>query len=160
MKKLSYRNIERKEVRPLKTELPSVGSMNDSSTENAGRNAYILPGTTDDQELPDAKMNNSEHVNIIKHFIEMADDLDKDGIIIGASFIDFLIEKFAKTEQSNVTEEERYIEYIYKIYNSDIEESIGKIKLLSKNYSELITTIGGDKELAKSKAFETIDRSS
>lgn len=156
MKKLSYRNDGPKIQRPLKTELPSVGSMNDTSTESGGRNGYILPGTTDDQELPDSKMNNSEHVNIIKHFIEIADNLDVEGLSAHASFVDFLIEKFAITYDKSISEEEKYIEYIYKIYNSDMDKSVDKIKLVSQKYSEFVAKSSKDKEAAKSEAFNNI----
>ncbi len=155
MKRISYRNKDFELQLPLKTELPSIGNSNDTSTENAGRFSYILPGTTDDQELPDQKMNNSEHVEIIRHLVEVADDLDKENLEVEASFLDFLINKFAAAT-TDLSEEERYVEYIYKIYNSDMEHSIDKIKTITDKYSKFIASDNSDKETSKHAAFEKI----
>jgi hypothetical protein len=97
----------------------------------------------------------TEHVGLIDEFLSMADELDDDGLESEADFIDFLIQKFAAVS-APPSEEEKYIEYIYKIYNSDIQNSLSKIKTLTVDYSKKITELrltGLDIESSKKASF-------
>lgn len=157
MKKISYRNVlPRGEKRIVSDKLPSVGN-SDSATESGGRNGYLFTGLPDTHQLPDEPMT-TEHVGLIDDFLSIADNLDDEGLETEANFIDFLIEKFAAVSVSP-SEEEKYIEYIYKLYNSDIPNSLLKIKKLSVDYSKNImrmTSVGYDKESSKKSSFDAI----
>lgn len=156
MKKISYRNIlPQGERLPATNSLPSIGNA-DSSTESGGRNGYLFTGLPDTHQLPDAPIT-TEHVNLIDDFLSIADELDDDGLESEADFIDFLIHKFAAVS-GPISEEEKYIEYIYKIYNSDIPNSVSKIKTLTTDYSKNVAeTIskGTDKESSKKYSFNS-----
>jgi hypothetical protein len=156
MKKISYRNSKKKQkILPDSDIIPIVGS-SDNSSENAARSGMILTGLPDTHELPDEKMT-TEHVGLIKDLVDTADDLDLLEMSVEADFFDFLIQKFAAKEIIIPSEEEKYIEYIYKIYTSDIPNSISKIEELSKNYSNRIVeglARGLDKDSSKKSAFE------
>jgi hypothetical protein len=156
MKKISYRNIlPRGGSLPATNRLPNIGNA-DSSTESGGRNGYLFTGLPDTHQLPDAPIT-TEHVSLVDDFLSMADELDDEGLESEADFIDFLIHKFAAVS-GPISEEEKYIEYIYKIYNSDIPNSISKIKTLttdySKNVAEMISK-GADKESSKKSSFNS-----
>jgi len=154
MKKISYRNIlPRGQQKITSDKLPTIGS-SDSATESGGRAGYLFTGLPDTHPLPDEPMT-TEHVGLIDDFLSMADELDNDGLESEANFIDFLIQKFAAVSMPP-SEEEKYIEYIYKIYNSDIPNSLSKIKTLTADYSKKIKetmSTGLDKESSKKESF-------
>lgn len=156
MKKISYRNIPpRKSQKPTSDRLPTIGN-SDSATEPGGAAGFLPPGLPDTRPLPDQPMT-TEHVELIRDFVSMADGLDDDGFESEADFVDFLIQKFGSVSMSP-SEEERYIEYIYKIYNSDLPNSLDKIKKLTINYSKNITSMmssGTDKESSKKSSFDS-----
>ncbi len=156
MKKISYRNTPPREPqKPTSGELPKIG-VSDSATELGGAAGFLLPGLPDTHKLPDQQIT-TEHVGLIEDFISMADGLDDDGLESEADFVDFLIQKFGSVSMSP-SEEERYIEYIYKIYNSDIPNSLDKIKKLTLNYSKNISSMmseGADKESSKKSSFDS-----
>ena len=160
MKKLSYRSQSAIDKKPLSGELPPIGiSQSSREKENGGSFGMILPGTIEGtHKLPDSEMTTSDYIKMMEDFVSMADNLDDDNLVSEANFIDFLIEKFAETKKIEVSEEERYIEYMYKIYNSDIQNSIEKIKNLTLKYSNKINALissGVDKNSAKNNAFTT-----
>ena len=156
MKKISYRNIPpRESPRPTSDKLPTIG-ISDSATEAGGAAGFLLPGLPDTHKLPDQPIT-TEHVGLIEDFISMADGLDDDGLESEADFVDFLIQKFGSVSMSP-SEEERYIEYIYKIYNSDLPNSLDKIKKLTINYSKNIASMmsrGTDKDSSKKSSFDS-----
>ena len=156
MKKISYRNSPpRESLRPTSGELPIIGISN-SATETGGAAGVLLPGLPDTHPLPDQSMT-TEHIQLIRDFVSMADGLDDDGLESEADFVDFLIQKFGSVSMSP-SEEERYIEYIYKIYNSDLPNSLDKIKKLTINYSKNIASMmsrGTDKEFSKKSSFDS-----
>lgn len=156
MNKISYRSNPPQKRPPLKTELPSVGSA-DYSTESAGRNGFLLPGLPDTHDLPDQEMTISDTLKVIRNLSDKADLLDEDGLESEADFIDFLITKFAAAT-SPVSEEERYLDYMFKIYNSDMPGATDKMKTLTVAYSgEIASSMapGSDKETAKTAAFQS-----
>lgn len=153
MKKISYRNILPRGQPKITSDLPNIGS-SESATESGGRAGYLFTGLPDTHLLPDEPMT-TEHVGLIGEFLSMADELDEGGLESEANFIDFLIQKFAAVSISP-SEEEKYIEYIYKIYNSDISNSLSKIKTLTVDYSKKTKEImltGLDKESSKKESF-------
>jgi hypothetical protein len=154
MKKISYRNLPpRKDPIKKSDKLPSIGS-SDSATESGGRAGYLFVGLPDTHDLPDQPIT-TEHVSLIEDFLSIADELDNDGLESEADFVDFLITKFAAVSIP-ASEEEKYIEYIYKLYNSDIPNAILKIKKLTNDYSKNISSMisnGADKENAKKQSF-------
>ena len=156
MKKISYRNNSSPPpMKPTTDELPTVGK-SDSSTESGGRSGFKFPGEPATHDLPDEKI--ITPISLIKEFVSTADDLDLLDMEVEANFVDFLIQKFAETVKLEPTEEEKYIEYIYKIYNSDLPDTISKIEGLSISYSGKITAglkKGLDKNSAKSQAFNS-----
>jgi len=157
MNKISYRSKPPQKRPPLKTELPSVGSA-DYTTESAGRNGFLLPGLPDTHDLPDQEMTISDTLKVMRSLSDKADLLDEEGLESEADFIDFLITKFAAATNP-VSEEERYLDYMFKIYNSDIPGAIDKMKQLTSDYSSAIAEIvnaEADKESAKAKAFSSI----
>lgn len=160
MKKISYRSQPKSFKIPLSGELPPVGiSQSSREKENGGSFGMIFPGTIEGtHKLPDSEISTSDYIKMMEDFVSMADNLDDNNLTSEANFIDFLIQKFAETKKIEVSEEERYIEYMYKIHNSDIPNSIEKIKNLTLKYSnkvnELISS-GVDKNSAKNRAFET-----
>lgn len=159
MKKISYRNKDKENKLPFSGELPPVGiSQSSREKESGGSFGMIFPGIEDVHELPDSEMTHSDYIKMIDGFVSMADDLDDESLISEADFIDFLIEKFAIAKNIDVSEEEKYIEYIYKIYTSDIPNSIDKIKNLTLRYSNSVNQLisdGMDKNSAKNKSFST-----
>lgn len=153
MKKISYRNKDRYEKLIKTNELPSVGN-SDSSTESGGRTGYLFTGLPDTHELSDDKMTESDAFKLVNNFINLADDFDKENLLGEANFIDFLIKKIGSSNK--ISEEERYIEYIYKIYISDFNNSIKKVQQLTEAYSKEISLSlknGIGKESAKNIAF-------
>jgi hypothetical protein len=156
MKKISYRNNLGKEpMKPTTDELPSVGR-SDSTTESGGRSGFKFPGEPQTHELPDEKV--SSPVGLIEEFVSTADDLDLLDMKSEANFLDFLIQKFAEAISVEPSEEEKYIDYMYKIYNSDLPDATIKVKNLSIAYSK--KTLDGikagiDKELSKKEAFNS-----
>lgn len=156
MKKISYRNKKGEApMKPTTDELPSVGK-SDYSTESGGRSGFRFPGEPQTHDLPDEKITNP--IGLIEEFVATADDLDLLDMKSEANFVDFLIQKFAEAIKMEPSEEEKYIEYIYKLYNSDLPDAIIKVKNLSIAYSN--KTLGGvksglDKESAKKEAFNS-----
>ena len=76
---------------------------------------------------------------------------------VEADFFDFLITKFAQVIKNDPSEEERYIDFVYKIYNSNIPNSLTKISEMSIKYSNKIiesVNSGMEKEEAKNNAFK------
>jgi hypothetical protein len=165
IKKLSYRNAPVQTVQKKINKIPSVG-MSENSNEGAGRNSFKLPGESypiQDNSSPDGLIDSdltaSDAINTIRNLADVADDLDKNGLESEADFVDFLIKKFAQVTNMPVYEEERYIEYVYKLYNSDIKNYIDKISNLSEAFSsECANSIskGIDKESSKKDAFQKI----
>jgi len=165
MKKISYTNNIPEEQIYTTNGLPGVG-MSPNSSENSGRNGWKLPGETGIQETTNPEdlieggdMSVSDSLATIEHFTNIADALDSEGLESEANFIDFLIHKFAQATTPMPSEEERYIEYIYKIYNSDIPNSIDKIKKLTLDYStetSLLISKGTDRESSKKAAYNKI----
>lgn len=165
IKKISYRSAPTK-IEPKKSNvIPAVG-MSENSTEGAGRSSFKLPGEsypiqddTTPEGLIDGDMTNSNALYTIRSLSDIADDLDQNGLESEADFFDFLIKKFAEVTHMPFYEEERYIEFIYKIYNSDIKNYMKKIVKLTSNYSsECANSILNevDKESAKKDAFNKI----
>lgn len=164
IKKISYKNnLPEKQIHTTNG-LPAVG-MSPNSSESSGRNGWKLPGETGIQELTnpedliDNDMTVSDSLSTIKNLTNIADALDSEDLESEANFIDFLIHKFAQATMPVPSEEERYIEYIYKIYNSDIPNSIDKIKKLTLDYSEMVKTLiaqGTDKDSSKKTAYNKI----
>ncbi len=156
MNKLSYRSSPRKKnIVPDTDKIPLVGS-SDSTTESGGSNGFHFPGEPTEPNLSAEQPVTTEHVGLIRDFVETADDLDSLGLEAEADFLDFLIQKFGQATLPGITEEEKYIEYIYKLYNSDIPNSVEKINNLSLSYSKKILDgirSGLDKDLSKNKAF-------
>lgn len=156
MNKISYRSNPPQKKLPLKTELPSIGSA-DYATESAGRNGFLLPGLPDTHDLPDQEMTISDTLKVMRNLADKADDLDKEGLESEADFIDFLITKFAAASNP-VSEEERYLDYMFKIYNSDMPGAVEKMKVLTTAYSNSVMSLivsGSEKEAAKSEAFNS-----
>lgn len=156
MNKISYRSNPPQKKQPLKTELPSVGSA-DYSTESAGRNGFLLPGLPDTHELPDQEMTISDTLKVMRNLSDKADKLDEKGLESEADFIDFLIIKFAAATNP-VSEEERYLDYMFKIYSSDMPSAVEKMKASTVAYSAEIVSLvasGQDKEAAKASAFQS-----
>lgn len=165
IKKISYRNNLPKKQIYTTNGLPGVGiSLN--SSENSGRNGWKLPGETGIQELTNPEdlieggdMTVSDSLATIEHFTNIADALDSENLESEANFIDFLIHKFAQATIPMPSEEERYIEYIYKIYNSDMPNSIDKIKKLTLDYSEMVASLiaqATDKNSSKKTAYNKV----
>ena len=157
MRKISYRSEPpKKEIKPTSDRLPSIGS-SDSATESAGRAGFLFPALPDTHPLPDAPII-TEHVGLIEDFLSIADELDDDGLEVEADFFDFLIKKIASVSNPP-SEEEKYIEYIFKLYNSDIPNSLSKIKNLTTNYSEKVAKLvleGSNKEASKKISFNSV----
>jgi len=164
MKKISYtNNIPEKQIYTT-SGLPGVG-ISPNSSESAGRNGWKLPGetgiqeTTNPEDLIDKDMTTSESLSTIRNLADIADALDSEDLESEANFIDFLIHKFAQATMPQQSEEERYIDYIYKIYNSDIPNSIDKIKKLTLDYSTEVSSLiskGIDKESSKKSAYNKV----
>lgn len=155
MNKISYRSKPPQKRSPLKTDLPSVGSA-DYATESAGRTGFLLPGLPDTHDLPDQEMTISDTIKVMRNLSDKADILDKEGLESEADFIDFLITKFAAATNT-ASEEERYLDYMFKIYNSDMPGAVEKMKTLTTDYSGAVAssiTAGQDKEQAKASAFQ------
>lgn len=156
MNKISYKSSPAKvKIKPDTDKIPLVGSA-DSSTESGGRSGFRWPGEPTEPNLSSEQPVTTEHVGLIEDFINAADDLDLFGLEVEADFLDFLIQKFGQAASSEITEEEKYIEYIYKLYNSDIPNSVEKINNLSLSYSKKIMEgikSGLDKNSSKNKAF-------
>jgi hypothetical protein len=156
MKKISYRNRGGEPpIKPTTDELPSVGK-SDYSTESGGRSGFRFPGEPQTHDLPEEQVSNP--VALIEEFVSTADDLDLLNMESEANFVDFLIKKFAEAINIEPSEEEKYIDYMYKLYNSDLPDAMAKAKTLSIVYSK--KTLGGinsglDKESAKKIAFNT-----
>lgn len=159
MKKISYRSKETEKKLPLSGEVINIGSHQSSrENENGGSFGIIFPGSESTHKFPDPETTVSEYIKVISDFVDMADNLDDEELVAEADFIDFIIQKFAIAQQISVSEEEKYIEYIYKIYNSDIQNSIDKIKNLTLKYSAKVNNLvlsGVDSESAKNQAFST-----
>ena len=155
MRKISYRNEKIEQKTPPPTdELPTVGR-SDYSTESGGRSGFHFPGEPQTHDLPDDKV--SDPVSIIKDLIGTADVADSEGMEVEADFFDFLITKFAQVIKNDPSEEERYIDFVYKIYNSNIPNSLTKIGEMSVKYSNKIiegVNSGIEKEEAKNNAFK------
>lgn len=156
MKKISYKNNNVKPKEPPPTdELPTVGRA-DSSTESGGRSGFHFPGEPQTHDLPDEEI--SDPVSLLKGLVETADDADSSGMEVEADFFDFLITKFAQVIKEEPSQEERYIDFIYKIYNSNIPNSFKKIGEMSTRYSLKVNSginSGVDKESAKKVAFDS-----
>jgi hypothetical protein len=156
MKKISYRNNSGQiGMKPTTDELPTVGK-SDYSTESGGRSGFHFPGEPQTHDLPDEKITNP--VSLIEEFVSTADDLDTLDMEVEANFVDFLIKKFAEVAMAEQSEEEKYIEYIYKIYNSDLPDTILKVENLSIAYSKKVydqLKSGVDKNSAKKIAFNS-----
>jgi hypothetical protein len=156
MRKISYRNKDFKpQVLPPTDELPTIGK-SDSSTESGGRSGFHFPGEPQTHDLPDEEI--SDPVSLIKDLVETADGADLDGMEVEADFFDFLITKFAQVIKEEPSQEERYIDFIYKIYNSNIPNSFKKIGEMSTRYSAKINSginSGVDKESAKKASFNS-----
>lgn len=156
MRKISYRNEDVRPVEPPPTDrLPTVGS-SDSTTESGGRSGFIFPGNPQTHELPDEEP--SDPISLIKDLVDTADAADSEGLEVEADFFDFLITKFAQAIKIEPSEEERYIDYIYKLYNSNLPNSMIKIGQVSEKYSlKVVSNIsaGMDKEEAKKNAFNS-----
>jgi len=156
MKKISYRNKDiTPAIKPTTDELPSVGK-SDYSTESGGRSGFRFPGEPQTHELPEEKISNP--VALIEEFVSAADDLDLLDMKSEANFVDFLIQKFAEVINVEPSEEEKYIDYMYKLYNSDLPDAMTKVKTLSIAYSK--KTLDGirsglEKDSAKKAAFNT-----
>jgi len=156
MNKISYRSKPPQKRPQLKTELPSVGSA-DYAAESAGKNGFLLPGLPDTHDLPDQEMTISDTIKVMRNLSDKADILDEEGLESEADFIDFLITKFAAATNP-VSEEERYLDYMFKIYNSDMPGAVEKMKTLTAAYSGATVAAissGLDKETAKSAAFQS-----
>lgn len=156
MNKISYRSNPPQKRSPLKTELPSVGS-DDYTTESAGRAGLLLPGLPDTHDLPDQEMTISDTLRVMRNLSDKADLLDEEGLESEADFIDFLITKFAAATNT-ASEEERYLDYMFKIYNSDMPGAVEKMKTLTTAYSGAVASsiaAGQDKEQAKASAFQS-----
>lgn len=156
MRKISYRNnSEQKGMKPTTDELPMVGR-SDYSTESGGRSGFRFPGEPETHDLPDEKI--TSPVSLIEDFVSTADELDDLDMETEANFVDFLIKKFAQVVMVEQSEEEKYIEYIYKIYNSDLPDTILKVENLSIAYSKKVSDelkSGIDKNSAKKAAFNS-----
>jgi hypothetical protein len=156
MKKISYRNKNGEiPLKPTTDELPSVGK-SDYTTESGGRSGFKFPGEPQTHDLPDEKI--TDPVGLIEEFVSAADDLDLLDMKSEANFVDFLIQKFAEAIKVEPSEEEKYIEYMYKLYNSDLPDATAKVKNLSIAYSQKV--LGGiksglNKESAKIEAFNS-----
>lgn len=157
MNKISYRSNPPQKRPTLKTELPSVGSA-DYVTESASRTGFLLPGLPDTHELPDQDMTISDTLRVMRNLSDKADELDKDGLESEADFIDFLITKFAAVT-TPVSEEERYLDYMFKVYNSDMPSAAETMKALTVAYSSSVVSsmaAGSDEETAKAAAFRSV----
>ncbi len=159
MKKISYRSRPAQKKLPLSGGVINIGSHQSSrENENGGSFGIIFPGSESTHKLPDSETTMSEYIDVISDFVDMADNLDDENLIVEADFIDFVIQKFAIAQKIPASEEEKYIEYIYKIYNSDVQNSIEKIKNLTLKYSVKANNLalsGLDLESAKNQAFIT-----
>ena len=165
IRKISYRNVPAEKPPAKLNTIPSVG-MSENSSESAGRTSFKMPGESypiQDDSSPDGliknDVTNSDAIYTIRSLSDMADELDQNGLESEADFFDFLIKKFAEVSTMPILEEERYVEYIYKLYNSDIKDYMSKAAILTKSYSvECANSIskGMDKELSKKQAFDKI----
>lgn len=156
MRKISYRNEKiEKRAPPPTDELPTVGK-SDYSTESGGRSGFHFPGEPQTHDLPDDK--ETDPVSLLKGLVETADVADSEGMEVEADFFDFLITKFAQVIKDEPSQEERYIDFVYKLYNSNIPNSLIKINQMSISYSNKIiegVKSGADKEQAKNNAFKS-----
>lgn len=148
IKKISYRSRPEEDL-IISGELPSINQVDDSSTENGGRFGFIMPGDTYpvSSGLPQEVAPNitpdmyKRTTSIIKDdaldsFLEdLANTSECRDDMVFSDFINFLIIKNAQVK--NVSYESMYVDYIYKIYMSDVPNSMSKIEKFSFDFSKL-----------------------
>lgn len=131
MKKFSYNSRPEKKIKVEKN-LPAIQIGDDSYTENASRYGYIMPG-----DLYPVTSGNPPELFQSKNLEKVLIDLKKQNITKEESdFVDFLITKNA--ESNSISYEKLFLEYIYKIYTSDLLNSDEKIKKINFKFSILI----------------------
>lgn len=152
IKKISYRSRPEGEL-VISDDLPSINQVDDSYTENGGRFGFIMPGDTYpiSSGLPNEVVQKitpdmySKRTSIVEGnsddilgetLQELANSSECRDNRVFSDFVNFLIVKKAQTK--GVSYEAMYIDYIYKIYMSDVPNSINKIEKFSFDFSELI----------------------
>lgn len=146
--KISYRSRPADEL-ITSVELPSISQSDDSYTENGGRFGFIMPGDSypvssglpaeiNLKITPDMYKATTSIVNDVDDFEEtlngLKDECNDSGNVVLSDFLNFLIIKNA--EAKKISYESLYIDYIYKIYMSDMPDSSRKIFKFSMDFSE------------------------
>jgi hypothetical protein len=169
IKKLSYRSRPEEEL-IVSEILPSINQVDDSYTENGGRFGFIMPGDTypvssglphevNPNITPDmyGKKTSIENDALDEVLEDLANNSECMDNLVLSDFVNFLIIKNAQVK--NVSYESMYVDYIYKIYMSDVPNSMSKIEKFSFDFSELTRKYfdsGLTLEKAKEMAYKNI----
>jgi len=153
IKKTSYSSRPADELVDF-ANIPSLVGGDESNTENGGRFGFIMPGdsypvssglpaeinpkiTPDMYNLKTSIEDDEKISNDIRNTLHNLKNVsDVSGNVVLSDFLNFLIVKNAEVEK--ISYESLYIDYIYKIYMSDMPDSSKKIQKFSMDFSKSI----------------------
>jgi len=154
MKKISYRSRETKPT-PVTKDLPAISIGDDSATENAGRNAFIMPGDL----YPNSSGNPPEldklNPNVLKKNIL---ELKKKNLnIIESNFLNFMLKKMAQAE--DISYEKLFMEDMFNLSASNeirATEYINDLVMLFSQNKKKLDDAGEDEESSLKKSYDLV----